>query len=335
MITRDTMQSPFDQKLIEAIQHEDPGQIKDLLKEGASPSAYNAYGPALYHATTYQQTEMISLLLGAGADVDTKTSARSETALMNASAIGNLQIMELLIDAGADLNSKNKFGNPPIWFAITSQQRKPVQFLVKHEASIDDINDYPPLHVAVHAGITDLVKKLLNDGTSIETKDMNGYTPLMTACSYDDLTMSSFLITNKANIHASDEYGYTPLLLACWNMRESTKLIELLLSKDANINVHADGGDTPLHFITYGNSEHTLKAAKILIDAGIDVNTKNNFEKTPLLTAAERGNVHAVESLLALGADKNIPDDKGKTPFQAAKKYRTIDRYKKIISLLA
>ena len=39
-----------------------------------------------------------------------------------------------------------------------------------------------------------------------------------------------------------------------------------------------------------------------------DVNTKNQYEKTPLHLAAEEGHIETVKSLLANGADPSIQD---------------------------
>ena len=52
-----------------------------------------------------------------------------------------------------------------------------------------------------------------------------------------------------------------------------------------------------------------------LLRLGVDVNTKNNFDKTPLMTAAHLNNYFAVKKLLEAGArvnDETVPDRKNR-----------------------
>ena len=59
------------------------------------------------------------------------------------------------------------------------------------------------------------------------------------------------------------------------------------------------------------------EAAKILIDAGADLNLKNNAGSTALHTAAFFCHVEIVEALLEKGADKTLKNKAGQTAFES------------------
>jgi hypothetical protein len=72
----------------------------------------------------------------------------------------------------------------------------------------------------------------------------------------------------------------------------------------------ASGGSTPLIIAaTFGRTA----VARALIDAGADVNRRNNDGATALLTAALFCRTQIVEALLTAGADRTIRNNSGST----------------------
>ncbi|WP_165866175.1 ankyrin repeat domain-containing protein [Lucifera butyrica] len=57
---------------------------------------------------------------------------------------------------------------------------------------------------------------------------------------------------------------------------------------------------------------------QILLQAGADVNQRDEREKTPLIIAVENGNLLLTEELIAWGADLNVPDAWDNTPLLIA-----------------
>ena len=102
-------------------------------------------------------------------------------------------------------------------------------------------------------------------------------------------------------------HASTPLITAAALGR--TEAAEILIEAGADINYKNDDGSTALHtaiaFIK-------PKVAKILIDAGANLNIKNNYGSTALHTAAFFCNVEIVEALLGKGADKTLKNKTGK-----------------------
>jgi len=90
--------------------------------------------------------------------------------------------------------------------------------------------------------------------------------------------------------------------------------VHRLIADGADLNAgDPAGGSTPLIVAaTFGRSD----VASALIDAGADVNLRNNEGSTALLTAALFCRTEIVEALLAAGADRTIRNNAGSTPLQ-------------------
>ena len=52
-----------------------------------------------------------------------------------------------------------------------------------------------------------------------------------------------------------------------------------MLTKSANINTQDDKNITPLHYVF---RDGNLEIDKLLVSKGADINTKNEFDETPL-----------------------------------------------------
>jgi ankyrin repeat protein len=101
-------------------------------------------------------------------------------------------------------------------------------------------------------------------------------------------------------------------LAACWG---TTRDVEAILAKGADVNVKNWVGMTPLHYTARkGNSE----GCRVLLNRGADIEAKNNRGRTPLHQAAMYGNADAVHTLLNAGASNVVKTPTGHTPLHLA-----------------
>lgn len=75
----------------------------------------------------------------------------------------------------------------------------------------------------------------------------NHWTPLLHACNASQYNVVDMLLANGADVNQNVN-GITPLMLACSTTTDPLKLVQLLLHKQALVNVSDSMGQTPLMF---------------------------------------------------------------------------------------
>jgi ankyrin repeat protein len=87
--------------------------------------------------------------------------------------------------------------------------------------------------------------------------------------------------------------------------------IRSLLNQHTDVNERAEDGSTALLWATHWND---LPTADLLVRAGANANTANDFKMTPLSQACTNASSAMVDLLLQAGADPNMPIGTGETP---------------------
>jgi len=109
----------FDDALKSAKGKTDIQDLKDYLSENSNPDAetgFNGYNLMIF-AAAYDNTEAVSLLLAAGADVNAKDNFGG-TSLMAAAESGNADIMKILLQVeNIDINIQDKDGSNALGWA--------------------------------------------------------------------------------------------------------------------------------------------------------------------------------------------------------------------------
>lgn len=110
-------------------------------------------------------------------------------------------------------------------------------------------------------------------------------------------------------------HGFSPLGIASHFGKED--IVRLLLRNGADPNEPSQNGYQvyPLHAALGSNND---SIAKMLIEAGAEVNVMQSSRITPLHLAAQQGNIDIIILLLEHGADISIRTDMGQTPAELA-----------------
>jgi len=120
---------------------------------------------------------------------------------------------------------------------------------------------------------------------------------------------------NPALINEFSEDGFTPLSLASYFGKEDITHLLLLNGADPNIPSKNGYNVYPLHSAVAAN--YTM-IAKMLLEAGAEINVVQMSGATPLHSAAHNGNIELLILLLEAGANVNAKMEDGKTPADKA-----------------
>lgn len=97
------------------------------------------------------------------------------------------------------------------------------------------------------------------------------------------------LLEDGANVNHTSNGGHGALHLAVRSNSEN--LLRTIMEYHPNLNLVDDDGDTALHYIS---SDTCLGIAKILVNGGLRLESRNYARETPLCKAAMNDNLDIV-----------------------------------------
>ena len=191
------------------------------------------------------------------------------------------------------------------------------------------------------------VRALIDEGVDVDARRSDGVTALLWAAHRDDVATAELLLAAGADPDSADDHGVTPLIRAAENA--SLVLVERLLAAGAAAGAPQGNGLTPLMvaartgnldivgaLLKHGAEVNAATAelgatalmwavaaphrpiVEVLLEAGADVEVSTAKGMTPLLTAAQHGDIETARLLIAAGADVNQPGADGTYPLPFA-----------------
>lgn len=174
-----------------------------------------------------------------------------------------------------------------------------------------------PLHIAALHAQVQAVQVLLDAGADVNAK--NNYGPFLPADLGDLFGTNNhqdpvILLNSKGNDARYLQNGYTPLDLAIFSVKHK-QILDLLVSKGANVNAQAASGSTPLFWAVLRGQKDD---AEFLLSHGANVNTPDSYGDTILDCALHLGYQTLVPLLVEKGADVNALDQSQHRPLSYA-----------------
>ncbi|EED24113.1 proteasome regulatory particle subunit (Nas6), putative [Talaromyces stipitatus ATCC 10500] len=175
------------------------------------------------------------------------------------------------------------------------------------------------IHEAAREGKTSVVESLLNANPKLASlKDDDERLPIHWAAAYNRLPIVELLVTNKYfDPDVTDGSGWTPLMIAAsLKNAEGDAIIELLLRKDADVNMKSVSGQNALHFAA---SKANLSTVKTLVAHKCSARVKDKRGQLALHRAAAVGSTPILKILLEEGKSPvNATDVDGLTALHHA-----------------
>lgn len=272
---------------------------------------------------------MVQILLQMGADVSLRDIQQC-TPLNHAAYHADLEITTILVDAGAGIRAGENGGISPFISAVWSGDIEYVQAiltLTKYDLIDQSRSTNTPLGEALCTGDIPMFHFLRSRGASLETKNMTGETALFAALRKDNASeLVAFLLNEGSDPNARSNDQTPAVFPAVVNV--NTNVLEIFLSKGADIGVLGSQNETALH---WAMEPHLLDTFTWLLVLNIiDVDAKDTQGRTPLLMAAALGYVEHCTLLLDHGADIEISDSCSTTPLIVA----ATEGHLKVVQLL-
>jgi ankyrin repeat protein len=341
---------------------DDLEKARSLLDSGANPNWRGASGSLpLYVAIRQGNAPIVRLLIERGASPAMLVDSSGYTALHQAATYGYSEVIQVLIDAGADVNAKTKYGSTPATIAVSYAYDEVARRLIQAGASVTLVeaisagavekvrelaaaggdlaaktgswNEKTFLHVAAQRGHKEVAEFLLAQGADVNVRTNKvtawgdvregGRTPLHFAAAGGHTEVAELLIAKGADVDVQDVWGGRPLHDAVDNGHRD--MAQLLLDHGADVNAkvedwaswpaHRECDWTPLHYAAGMGYDAVVE---LLLARGAEVNARDPYGQTPLYEAAFYGYTPVVQRLMAAGADVQAKTTTGETALQRA-----------------
>lgn len=303
---------------VDAFEIGDISLIKKLLNKGANINTINYEGSsALTLALKNNRRDLAKFLIEKGINVNLIELTRgyadevfSKSAFIIATEQNDIEMMELLLKKGAKISYQKGCDESPLMVASEKNNLDAVLFLIEKGANVNErVGEYqtPLINAACYDAVA-AIKILIEKGADIEAKS-DSKTALLWALDLGLEKTALFLINEGANVNIKDKNGFTALHYAAKSNLKN--IVKLLISKGLDINYKNSMGDTPLHL-------SDLNLIPLLVENGANINDKNLEGYTKLHLEALKGNTSSIEYLLNQNADIDSLSNELETPLMFA-----------------
>ncbi|XP_046342376.2 putative ankyrin repeat protein RF_0381 [Haliotis rufescens] len=258
---------------------------------------------------------------------------------------GHLDVVQYILKRTIiDINSKGKHGMTPVMISVEIDHRHMFNLLVHKGAELSHVDDNENniLHLTCSSGNVKMVTDLLaKDSVDINSRGQNGGTALMWATWWHQSDVIDLLLSKGADASLTDNDGNNILHNAC--IGGHLEVVQYILKKNiVDINCKGKHGMTPVmisldvrHMLVFDflvrreadlshvddNGNNILHLAclwgckviakYILSKHIVDIDSKGQSSRTPVMMAAVSGHKEVFSLLVSEGANLSSIDASG------------------------
>lgn len=245
------------------------------------------------------------------------------------------EAVRALLKQKVDVNASQPDGATALHWAAYWDDQETADLLIRAGAALSRADEHgvTPLWLACNNGSAAMIGSLLKAGANSNAALSSGETPLMAASRTGNADAVRLLLARGANPNAKEtSRGQTALMWAV--AQQHSAVVQALVAHGADVHARsevwrqnvnsggdgnnaltsanppylfetAQGGFTPLLFAA---QQGDLESAKLLIGAGANVNDRSPAGMSALVVAAHSGHGTLAAYLLDKGADANAAD---------------------------
>ena len=246
----------------------------------------------------------IEVLCRYGADVNYGDQYNKNTLSIAVKNHG-IESIQKLITLGTNVNMINSDGDTVLTYIsrIPGDYIKELQLLVSNGAVVNLLNGYGqmPVHIAVSYDNIETLKELIVLGADVNRRNCLGQTPLMMASHKGRLACTELLLSSGANPNIQCKTGETALMISLRNVNtiHCTDIVNLLC-RITDLNLCNINGESVLFHAVYHNSMDIIEC---LVSNGADINVKNILGITPFLLAIGQGYERLAQYFIEMGCE--------------------------------
>src|SRR5262245_58095724 len=333
----------------------DTAEVRRLLQSGADVKATQADGATALHWAAYHgDASLATLLLDAGADV-AAANRNGSTPMWLAASRGDAAVIQALLDKGATANEELPLGRRPLMLAARSGSVESVRELLAKGAdpnAKETARGTTALMQAADQGHADVIRVLIEHGAEVAATSAPVLRDARTAalgksddpraavrrqviailCDQPtpDLSVLQGLVAERTEdqvLAEGSEPAKAPASNPCNQDLQRDALGFVLAASGGGRRGRAprepDGGE--LTALVYASRSGSIDAAKVLLEAGADVNQTTKYGWSPLLAATQNRNYQFAKFLIEHGADVNFSNKGGWSPLYIATDNRNLE----------
>jgi ankyrin repeat protein len=333
-------------ELADAAMQRDNAAVRLLLQNGTDINGAQADGATALHWAAYHGDSALAReLLNAGAD-PSMANRNGSTPMWLSANQGDAVMIEVLIEGGANANEELPLDRRPLMLAARSGSTEAVKVLLDNGAdpnSSETERGTSALMQAADQGHADVIAVLIEYGADVAARSAPVFRGGRTAALGESEDPRK--IVRQQVLAVMCEQQESPDI----NIMRKLALVDgeeaLLPDADPDISRETiceeilaigriplfsnersdipDGGE--LTSLVYAARAGNIEAARVLLNAGADVNEVSRYGWSPLLAATQNRNYQMGKFLIDNGADVNIANKGGWTNLYLATDNRNIE----------